>query len=264
MMLEVGAGFEDSDPSKRTLETDMARMPRVVVPGVPLHVIQRGNNRQHTFFDDQDYATFLADLGEAAANHGCAVHAYVLMTNHFHLLLTPAEADGPSRLLQAVGRRYVRYVNRKYARTGTLWEGRFRSSPLDSDGYFFACSRYVEMNPVRAGMVADPAAYRWSSFRRNALGGTDAVTTPHPLYLALGSTDRDRQRAYRSLFADRLDADVVESIRSGICSGATVGNDRFRAEVQASGARPTDRSAHGGDRRSLTFRESRQSRGLTP
>ena len=178
----------------------MARMPRVVVPGYPLHVTQRGHNREPIFFTPQDRETFLVDLSEAAAQQGCAVHAYALMTNHVHLLLTPAEADGPSRLMQALGARYVGHVNRAYGRTGTLWDGRFRSSVLDSDRYFVACSRYIELNPVRAGLVSDPGDYRWSSFRANALGETDAVLTPHPLYLGLGATAAARQQAYRSLF----------------------------------------------------------------
>lgn len=235
----------------------MARMPRVVVPGVPLHVTQRGNNRQAIFFDTQDYLTFLVDLGEAAANHGCAVHAYVLMTNHVHLLLTPAAADGPSRLMQALGRRYVRYVNRRHVRTGTLCEGRFRSAALDSDRYFFACARYIEMNPVRAGIVAEPADYRWSSFRRNGLGAPDAIVTPHSLYISLGSSDAARQRAYRELFDRRLDAGLLDSIRRGTRSGAAIGGDQFANELGTLLARRVNRHPHGGDRRSPAFRRSR-------
>lgn len=178
----------------------MARMPRVVVPGYPLHVTQRGHNREPIFFTPRDRAAFLVDLSEAAAQHGCAVHAYVLMTNHVHLLLTPAEADGPSRLMQALGARYVGYVNRTYGRTGALWDGRFRSTVPDSDRHFLACSRYIELNPVRAGLVSDPADYPWSSFRANALGETDAVLSPHTLYLGLGAAATARQQAYRSLF----------------------------------------------------------------
>ena len=235
----------------------MARMPRIVVPGVPLHVTQRGNNRQPIFFADRDYARFLVDLREAAARHACAVHAYVLMTNHVHLLLTPSDTNGPARLMQALGRRYVRYVNLRYARTGTLWEGRFRSALLDSDRYYFACSRYIEMNPVRAQLVRDPGEYRWTSFPRNAHGRPDAVVSPHPLYLALGTTDMNRQRAYRQLFGQEPDAESVDSIRRGTRSGVAIGSDGFREDVRATLARRVDRLGHGGDRRSSTFRQSR-------
>lgn len=235
----------------------MARMPRAVVPGLPLHIVQRGNNRQPVFFGERDYANYLVDLSEAAATHGCAVHAYVLMTNHVHLLVTPSESDGPSRLMQQLGRRYVGYVNRVHGRTGTLWDGRFRSALLQSDAYFLACSRYIELDPVRAAMVSSPAAYRWSSHRCNALGHTDAVLTPHPLYLSLGASDSGRRAAYRALFDRWPDGEAVEAIRQGTRSGAALGNSDFLDQLRGTLGRRAKRSSHGGDRRSRAFRESR-------
>jgi putative transposase len=232
-------------------------MPRAVVPGLPLHIVQRGNNSQPVFFGERDYASYLVDLSEAAATHGCAVHAYVLMTDHVHLLLTPSESEGPSRLMQQLGRRYVGYVNRAQGRTGALWDGRFRSALIEPDAYFLACSRFIEMNPVRAGLVSCPAAYRWSSYRGNALGHTDAVRTPHPLYLSLGPSDADRQVAYRALFDRRPDGDAVAAIRQGVRSGAPLGNGDFLDQLRVLLGPRAGRLSHGGDRRSRVFRESR-------
>jgi putative transposase len=185
----------------------MARMPNIVVPGVPLHVTQPCTGPEPIFFHPQDCARFLIDLGEAAAVFGCAVHAYVLMPQRLRLLLTPAEADGPSRLMHALARRHDRYSGRRYARRGALCAGRLHSTALHSDRDVLACSRHIELDPVREGMVSEPVAHRWSSFRSNGLGARDAVLTPHPTYLALGSSSAERQRAYRALFERRLDAE---------------------------------------------------------
>lgn len=148
----------------------MPRRPRVALPEVPLHLIQRGNNRQACFFAEEDYAFYLDHLAEQAIKQGCRVHAYCLMTNHVHLLVTPLAEGSVGALMKAVGQRYVQYVNRTYRRSGTLWEGRFRSCVLQDDAYLLACSRYIEMNPVRAGMVVHPGDYRWSSYRANGQG----------------------------------------------------------------------------------------------
>jgi len=205
----------------------MARMPTLVVPGVPLHVVHQGIGPEPMFFHPQDYATYLIDLGEAAAIHGCAVHAYVLMPGHVRLLLTPAEPDSPSRLMQSLGRRHAQHAHRRQGRTaaqagmghgagpeaGTRDATHPRATPLHSDRDVLACSRLIELDPVRAGTVSEPVAYRWSSFRANGLGARDAALTPHPTYLALGSTNVDRQRAYRALFERRLDAEAVRLIR---------------------------------------------------
>jgi putative transposase len=148
----------------------MARKPRIALAGYAQHVVQRGNNRQATFFAEADYRYYLDCLAEASAKYDCALHAYVLMTNHVHLLVTPNQTDGIARMMQSVGRRYVQYVNYCNKRSGTLWEGRYKASLVQSERYLLVCSRYIELNPVRAGMVTRPEAYRWSSYRANALG----------------------------------------------------------------------------------------------
>ena len=191
----------------------MARMPNIVVPGVPLHVAQLGARHQSFFFGPQDYAAFLLDLGEAAAVFGCAVHAYVLMPDRVRLLLTPAEGEGPSRLMHALSRRHHRLGGGRGIGAENLGGDGLRSTALHSDRDVLACSRHIELDPVRAGLVSEPVAYRWSSFRANGLGGRDAVLTPHPAHLALGPTGADRQRAYRALFERRVDAEAVRLIR---------------------------------------------------
>jgi putative transposase len=239
----------------------MARKPRAVVPGLPLHIVQRGNNRQPVFFGERDYVHYLVDLSEASAQYGCAVHAYVLMTNHVHLLVTPSDAHGPALLMQQVGRRYVSYLNRRHGRAGALWDGRFKSALIDTDAYFLACSRYIEMNPVRAGMVADPAEYRWSSYRANGLGHGDALLSPHPLYQSLGASAASRRAAYRALFRECADEKLTEAIRVGTRTGVPVGDGAFAGRLGATAGRTIPRARHGGDRRSAAFRRSR---GLTP
>lgn len=188
--------------------------PRHVIPQTPLHITQRGVDRCATFLTDDDYALYLWVLRAASDTAQCAVHAYVLMTNHVHLLVTPADADGPMRLMRAIGTRYVRYFNDRYRRTGTLWEGRFHSTPIHTDSYFFACSRYIERNPHRAGLVEQHAAYMWSSFKCNAHGERDDLITPHPLYVALGSDSAARARTYRRLFAIELSPKVIAAVRT--------------------------------------------------
>lgn len=188
--------------------------PRHVIPGIPLHITQRGVDRCATFLADDDFGFYLWVLHAASSATGCAVHAYVLMTNHVHLLISPADADGPSRLMRAIGTRYVRYFNDRYRRTGTLWEGRFRSTIVDTDAYYFACSRYIERNPQRAGLTDDPAKYMWSSFRCNARSEPDRIITPHALYTALGVDSAARARTYRRLFAIESSPAVVAAVRT--------------------------------------------------
>ena len=173
---------------------------RGLAPGMTVHVIQRGNNRQRVFDSAKDSAFFLAWLTEAATTYGLSVHAYVLMSNHIHLLATLSAKDSLARAMQSVGIRYTRYFNATRTRTGTLWEGRYRSCAIDRDDYFLGCSRYIEMNPVRAGLAAAPDVYRWSSFKANALGREDALVTPHETYLRLGTSDDERREGYRALF----------------------------------------------------------------
>jgi putative transposase len=175
----------------------MARQPRLTAPGFPHHVVQRGNNRQEVFRDSADCERYLALLTELSASMVTPVHAYVLMPNHVHLLLTPTESHSLGRLMQALGRRYVMWFNRRHTRTGTLWEGRYRACVIESERYLFACSRYIEMNPVRAGLVADPAEYRWSSYAHHVGLQPEPIIVEHPLIWSLGNTPFERQAAYR-------------------------------------------------------------------
>jgi putative transposase len=210
----------------------MPRKPRFYLPQIPAHIVQRGNCRHAVFFDDADYSAYLDWLKEGAAKHGCILHAYVLMTNHVHLLMTPLERDSISRTIQFVGRHYVTYVNRVYGRSGTLWEGRHKGSIISSDEYLLACMRYIELNPVRAGMVKTPGEYRWSSYAANADGKTSGVLAPHPIYLALGETGKARGYAYRELFRSVLEPEQVRQIRAAVQTGTPLGNDRFRKQIE--------------------------------
>lgn len=209
----------------------MARLGRYFVADQPLHVIQRGNNRQAIFFVEEDRQTYLAWLGEAAEIYGCAIHAYVLMTNHVHLLVTPKKKESLPRMMQSLGRRYVRGINRLYGRTGTLWEGRYRAAPVDSDEHFFSCCRYIELNPVRAKIVKHARDYRWSSHRAHAYGTADALLSDHPIFRRLGRSKPERQKNYRALFRASLDEAFIEAIRAATNGGWALGNDRFRREI---------------------------------
>jgi|SRR5438876_135651 len=211
----------------------MARLPRYFLPGQPQHVIQRGNNRTPIFVTDDDYSCYLDCLAAATQRHGADIHAYVLMTNHVHLLVTPHHPESLPRILQSVGRRYVQYFNYTYQRTGTLWEGRYKATLIDSAQYLLSCYRYIELNPVRAHMVATPGEYRWSSYRHHAQGTADNIITDHELYRALGGTDQERQAAYRALFAIHLDDSHLTEIRDATNKAWVLGDERFQNEVAA-------------------------------
>ena len=210
----------------------MSRLPRLGVAGVPQHVVQRGNNRQICFGALEDFAAYAQWLRESAQEHEVAVHGWVFMTNHVHLLVTPATADGVSKMMQSLGRRYVRYFNRRYQRSGTLWEGRFRSCVIEAEGYLLACQQYIELNPVRAGMVENAAEYVWSSYRVHARGVSASLHTPHQLYLRLAPTELQRQEAYRELFGRGLENTVISNIRKSLNKGMALGSDRFSAEIE--------------------------------
>jgi putative transposase len=210
----------------------MARLPRICLPGIPQHVIQRGNNRQVCFASEEDFAAYAHWLGECAQKHRIAIHAWVFMTNHVHLLVTPETEMGISKMMQALGRHYVRYFNYTYKRTGTLWEGRFKSCVVDAENYLLHCQRYIELNPVRAGMVEAPCDYVWSSFRANGLGHKIKLWHPHPIYQSLGRTDVERASAYRELFASQLDPDILTRIRHASNQGMVLGNDKFKEEIE--------------------------------
>jgi len=211
----------------------MPRRPRLALPGVPLHLIQRGNNRQACFFADEDYRFYLEWLAEYAGKMDCRIHAYALMTNHVHLLVSADGAEAPGALMKALGQRYVQYVNRVYRRSGTLWEGRFRSCPIQEEAYLLACQRYIELNPTRAGMVEHPGEYRWSSYRVNGQGEGSMFVRAHPLYEALGPDVASRQAAYRELFRYELEPGLVDQIRRATNGNFALGNERFAADAAA-------------------------------
>ena len=200
----------------------MPRRPRLNLPGVPLHVVQRGNNRRPCFLTDSDRLRFLNFLKIESVRSECAIHAFVLMSNHFHLLLTPENDYGASSLMMGLGRNYVRYFNDLHDRTGTLWEGRFKSSPVESHEYCMACYRYIELNPVRAGMVCHPGSYPWSSYRINGMAERSNLITPHPIWIGLGDNTAERTEMYRSLVGLPLDEGVLHDIRMAVSSGNSV------------------------------------------
>ena len=210
----------------------MPRKPRFYLPDIPAHVIQRGNCRQAVFFDTADYAAYLRWLKEGALRHGCAIHAYVLMTNHVHMLMTPHTPESISRTIQFVGRHYVTYINHTYGKSGTLWEGRHKGCVIASEDHLLSCMRYIELNPVRAGMVARPIEYRWSSYDANAAGHPDDIITPHNLYQTLGKHLSERQHAYRELFLNTLGREQLHDIRATVQTGTPLGNDRFRRHIE--------------------------------
>lgn len=204
----------------------MPRTARCVVAGYPLHVVQRGLNRQPCFFEHSDYVAYLRYLAEFSTEFGCAVHAYCLMTNHVHLLLTPRSQNACARLMKKIGQCHVQRINHRLERTGTLWEGRFYSSLVTSDSYALACHRYVDLNPVRAAMVKAPDEYRWSSYSANAGFGSNSILSHHPSYLALHTDREARTRAYRDLCAEQLPDAIAEEIRKATRLGGTVGAER--------------------------------------
>ena len=223
----------------------MPRRSRLIFPGIPLHIIQRGNNRAVCFYAEGDYLFYLDWLARSAHESGCAIHAYCLMTNHVHLVLSSATADGPGAMMKQLGQRYVQYVNRTYRRSGTLWEGRFRSCLLQEEGYLLECHRYVELNPVRAAMVEHPGMYRWSSYRANAQGEASAFLKPHALYLTLGANASERAAAYRELFRYQLDPGLVDELRGATNGNYAAGNERFQQEVAAALGRRVTRGKAG-------------------
>lgn len=210
----------------------MARLPRVHIAGVPEHIIQRGNNRQCCFASNDDFAVYAHWLKEYSDAFGVFVHAWVFMTNHVHLLCTASDSQGISLMMQSLGRRYVRYFNRRYCRTGTLWEGRFKSCLVQTENYVLNVYRYIELNPVRAGMVKRPEDYHWSSYAANAFGKPSGLCQPHSCYLALADIAAERHEVYRSLFKLQVAENTLQEIRSAIKSGMALGNERFRQEME--------------------------------
>ena len=233
----------------------MARLPRFVLIGHPQHVIIRGNNREPIFYADGDYQFYLEKLKKACDKHSCDIHAYVLMTNHVHLLITPHKKDGISKVIQMLGRYYVQYFNITYQRTGTLWEGRYKATLIDSEHYALGCYRYIELNPVRADMVEHPAEYPWSSYRFNALGKQNSLVVPHKLYKQLGKDASDRREAYRELFSVNVPRKTVEEIREATNKSWILGGEYFKEMIEDKINRPMNPRGRGGDRKSEKFKK---------
>jgi putative transposase len=210
----------------------MARLPRLTVPGYPHHVIQRGNNRQTIFGDTPDYELLLSLIDEHARKQQVAIHAYVLMSNLFHLLATPETLEGIPQMMQAVGRRYVRNFNLRHGRSGTLWEGRYKSTLIQAERYLLACMVYMDLNPVRAGMVAEPAQYGWSSHQHYVGLRMDKRITPHPLYWELGNTPFARDEAYAALVRDGIPEEQKRALTDSALRGWALGEPDYVADLQ--------------------------------
>jgi putative transposase len=225
------------------------RRPRLELPGIPQHITHRGVNRGATFIDDEDFAAYLQALECVSQAQAVAIHGYVLMTNHVHLLVSSDVAGAVSRMMQALGRRYVRAFNARYSRTGTLWEGRYKSCLVDSDRYLLACLRYIELNPVRAAMVVTPWEYRWSSVHAHLGLRHDARLTPHARYLALGADASERADAHRHLLMEGLSNDVLEEIRCHMRQERALGSPSFQQMMEKALNRPTSVRPPGRPRR---------------
>ena len=223
----------------------MARLPRLTVPGYPHHLIQRGNNRQAIFDSEDDYGTLLAMVDENARKFEVEVHAYVLMTNHFHLLATPATATSLPSLMQAVGRGYVRHFNQKQGRSGTLWEGRYRSTLIQADRYLLACMVYIDLNPVRAGIAASAANYPWSSHRHYIGSREDRLVTPHSLFWTLGNTPFAREAAYAELVGAGIPRQQQQALTNSALQGWALGDTNYVAELQKRTARRVSKAKVG-------------------
>ncbi len=210
----------------------MPRKRRFFLANVPVHIVQRGRSREPVFFDDGDCSAYLHWLAEASERYDCAIHAYVLMTNHVHILATPSKEDGLSKMMQYLGLRYVPYINHRYNMSGSIWEGRFKASLIDSDEYLLTCMRYIELNPVRANMVKQVRSYRWSSYGANALGRSDTLVQAHSVYQALAKTRKQRLDTYKALFKLGIEREEMMSINNAWRTGTPLGNDRFKANIE--------------------------------
>ncbi len=211
----------------------MTRLPRIVLPGQPQLILQRGHRAQAIFRSERDYRFYLDSLHSAALRYGGEVHAYVLMADHVHLLITPHAEDSLARILQQVGRSFARYLNSAYQRSGGLWDGRYKAAIIDSERYLLACYRYVELDPVRSHCVVYPGDYPWSSYRAHALGESDPLISDHPLYQVLGPTRGARSEAYSALFHSQLDESSMHAIQTATLSDWVLGSDLFKAELLA-------------------------------
>ena len=228
----------------------MARHPRIVLPNQPLHIMHRGNNRQDIFETEADMIRLKEDLAHALSKSHCKLHAYVIMSNHLHLLLTPTDKAQLSQFMQTMANRYVRYFNASRNRSGTIWEGRFKSCLVDSDNYLYTLYRYIEMNPLRANMVNSLTDYPWSSYHHNALGKKDTLITEHPLYRRLGNSPVLRGQHYQAIFDTPNSAEQEQAIDEALMRGEVYGSHDFHQKIAKRIKRPTQLAAHGGDRKS--------------
>ena len=222
----------------------MARQPRFKIAGVTQFITQRGNNKQAVFFSEQDYQYYLSILDEATIQEECQVHAFVLMANHIHILVTPNTSNGISQLMKTIGQRYVSYINKVEKRSGTLWDGRYKASLVESGHYLIACMRYIETEPVRLAMVKIPKNYRFSSYKANAQGEKVGVKiTPHQSYNTLvpwsiDKSNEETQQKYKQLLRERQDKEELQTIHKAINSNLVFGNKQFRESIMSNGVRP--------------------------
>ena len=223
----------------------MARLPRLTLAGYPHHIILRGNNRQAIFMDMADFQRMLALLQTHAIEQGVQVHAYVLMSNHLHLLLTPLQNESLPKMMQAVGRTYVLYFNKRHGRSGTLWEGRYRSALIQTERYFLACMAYIDLNPVRAGMVAQAADYPWSSHGHYIGRQNEAWLTPHPMYWEMGNTPFAREAAYAAMIQAGVNQEQQQALTSSALSGWALGEKSFVQGLQKQTSRRVNRAKAG-------------------
>jgi putative transposase len=223
----------------------MARQPRLISPDLPVHIVQRGNDRMECFREDNDFLFYRTQLSRLCKKFECALHAYCLMTNHVHLLLTPASANACAGQMKELSQTYAHYFNRKYARTGTLWEGRFRSCLVESAPYVLACYRYIELNPVRAGLVAHPSLYPWSSYAANAGIRDDALIAPHGEFTSLGTETKKRHSVYRSFTEEALAPAMLAEIRAATAGGYPLASDEFRSALRLRAGRRLERGRAG-------------------
>ncbi len=229
----------------------MARSPRLTIPAYSHHLIQRGNNRQPIFFAEKDYLYYLDCMQKAKNKCHCRLYSYVLMTNHVHLLIEPSHPGDLGRFMQSVGRRYVRYINETYGRSGTLWEGRYKSAVVSQDEYLIVCSRYIEFNAVRAGMVEHPGDYRWSSYGFHAFGNRNSLIDPDPWYQCLGDTEEERQKNYRKWMESDVDPAEWEQVRQNTQKGRVIGKERFQKEMEQRAGRKLMGESRGRPRKAL-------------
>ena len=236
----------------------MARLPRIVIPNQPLHIMHRGNNRQDIFETEDDFIRIKQDIAHSLSRAKCELHAYVIMSNHLHLLVTPKDKGQLTVFMQSMSNRYVRYFNATRQRTGTIWEGRYKSCLVDSEHYLFTLYKYIEMNPIKANIVKELKDYPWSSYQYNGLGEEDTLITAHSLYKALGGTREQQANSYLALFEPLDISKQNNDITQATQKGEVFGRAKFHTEMALLLKRPTTLTSHGGDRKSENYQKQNQ------